>query len=273
MPRSFHISESKSSSPPERLMDTAADLWKFAADDKRDIFVRPKSVQMARHNAIVFDPNYWTVAQPAQRPPSSHLRAYTNAAVYHLFPEASHSPNSFTASTSRLDLPLQASTTNGSSARLSGRLGDSVNTTRTEESLASSLRTSSIPSLQAIKDYNRRIEARRGRAKMVAGGAPMHPEVAWSLRMLQVAELTAPSTRLPGKPRTLMQSSTSSTSMSRSRSDGHLLPKIVVLSPAPDEKSVALHVQWTPGQQQGSPHDRSSHKQRPVWKMSDYNFT
>ena len=66
-------------------------------------------------------------------------------------------------------------------------MGDELLASRSRASLDESLMTtSSIPSQHSIDNFNRIQASRRGRGLLISGGAPLHPEVAWSLRLLQV---------------------------------------------------------------------------------------
>ena len=150
---------------------------------------RPRSVMPARKQVKLLNP---VDAPPPLviNPPSLHLRCDTTSAFMRTLPESRSSPALFNASVSKLDLPLQASTYRGLASRRSPRLGDEL-ASRSRASLEESMMTtSSIPSRQSLREFSRIQASRRGRGLMISGGAPLHPEVAWSLRLLQVKRAT-----------------------------------------------------------------------------------
>lgn len=167
-------------------------LASYAADDKNltlhERLSVPRSVMPNRTKARLLNP----LDLPAPRPapgPSPQLRANTASVTMRSLPESSSEPNLFRASVSKLDLPLQASTGVRMAARASPRMGDALFLSRVSSELDASMRLSSIPSSSSIGSYHRRQKLRRGQSLMLSGGAPLHPETAWTLRLLQVDAL------------------------------------------------------------------------------------
>lgn len=136
--------------------------------------------------------------------PSSSLRQDTAAVAYRAIEKVMPSMLArrqaselyFSTSTSRLDLPLQASVTSGSSARSGLRLGDALNQSRMQADLTSSsisnLRYSrSSGSLRSRSMTSSRASDPRfhGRSLMVSGGAPLSPAAEYQLNQVQLGLL------------------------------------------------------------------------------------
>lgn len=136
--------------------------------------------------------------------PSSSLRQDTAAVAYRAIERvmpsilARRQANElfFSASTSRLDLPLQASVERGGSpARSAQRLGDSLHQRRMQADLTSSS-ISSMRHSSSLGSVNRSMRSSRtsdpryhGRSLMVSGGAPLSHAAERQLNELQLGLL------------------------------------------------------------------------------------
>ena len=193
---------------PERLSTPARlrALHAFAEPPvltKLDQLAVPRQVVLTRHKTRFLNP----LALPQREvlsDPSPHLRQDTASVAYRAIDRAAGSslanPAGFHISTSKLDLPLQATTrpnyASGGPPRSAQRVGDSLFRSRTLESLhasTSNLRSSrSLASLDSLtnRQSSRASDARyRNRAQSVTGGAPLSPAIEYRLHALQVRQL------------------------------------------------------------------------------------
>ena len=182
----------------ERFMTSTtklSELRQFArmAEAEADMslarLARPRHIMPTRKSARLLNPIDSSPPQVAE--PSLHLLCDTASAFMRSIPETPSSRSLFLASVSRLDLPLQASTGRGIPGRVAPRIGDTLQQSKSLAELESTLTTSSIPSKKAIFEFNRTQAKRSGRALLLEGGAGLHPESAWALRLLQVSRSDA----------------------------------------------------------------------------------
>ena len=184
-----------------RLMtpDTLRALHEFTElpdGSAHDRLARPRTTslegpRLVRKHAVVVGAGHLPPLQQPP-PPTPSLRGHTISEAIRVFPEARPSPLQFAASVSRLGLPLELS---GSSSRV-GRMGDGVHSTRVLSTLnnlrayasAETLGLRSSSSMSSIP-----VRHRHGRALMISGGAPLHPDTQKRLRMLQIEMLQSQS--------------------------------------------------------------------------------
>ena len=182
------------SNPDGRLMTpeglgylrSLAQLPDHNITDRLSVPKRNAHTPVRRHTRIIRGAE---MLPPMQRPPepSESLRGHTISEAMRLFPDMRHERLSFAPSVSRLDLPLQASASQG-------RMGDEVHLSRMRSNFRRSLhtsgslrQTSSASSLMLRSQTSSAIEpARRGRAMMLSGGAPLPLKSQESLARLQL---------------------------------------------------------------------------------------
>ena len=191
-----------------------ANLSSMCEDTPFERFVQPKAVLPARHNAVVLRERQLLALQhfkmlppqqPLPPPPSERLLSETLSQKFKLaysrslgslsfsYPSAAFSP-----STPLLDMPLQATTVSGipgreapsrsNSSRASGtlaRLAELEAKAGMSSSLPSLPRVPAVPTADMVKLHEQRLDRRRGHSLMLTGGAPLHPETDWKLRLLQ----------------------------------------------------------------------------------------
>ena len=141
---------------------------------------KPRKVRMPtrRHAVLYLNEDYLPPVKPPP-PPSESLLGHTISEAMRLYPDQRHDAL-FSASVSKLGLPLEA---NSSHAK-GQRMGDGIHASRTLKSLKTLKSSShSVPNLRSPSKY-------AGKALMVSGGAPISPKDQRSLEALQVKLLS-----------------------------------------------------------------------------------